>query len=1191
MELKEVCRLLKRPFSKQRLLTTCFHSPPHVFFAGRIASFDSDVYEGRWNSVLHASADLLELANILVPAWSKDAYLLHQDPGRANRHDDEDANDSRGRGVQIKRVDNAIRSPWFWCCTLVSDFLGEILIHLTCWVESCPCHGAKLQCFGSSRLAGNERKRILHGGRRCPLFSMRAAEASAGDLLKFADRLFQMSTAVLRVHPLLAHPGISERERGHILQAFARGKRYILFALQVKISFFQQLPYCLMGLAHYDPAVARRIGRRCILLYEKASVKVREFWWVAILLTPGSSGRRLVEQWLARNPADPADGEIDFSHSNVLTRMVSRFMFVLLSERWVESRHAIANKYLGEARNAGVVHLGFTMMQPYLRMELVPPEALTLYAKLCSSVRNPLLILRASGLCWHPRIQEIVRKLGTKYGQMNKKHRKDLIRVIFHLDSYTLYRAAGHVDSSCPPPAPPGFPDLPELAQEGGQEPSSPVPLTPPPLPPPDSPPPPNTPPASHVPEPPRDESDHDAPPEDPGAHGPVQPRDVPTCQVYNALWCKHLMLYLQALDKEQRDAGPGNEFIFSVGPRSHGRVGIFESLASLVNPGVEDTEEDQAATFDIHDDTKGDVVVEGPEELYVDERAAACGVIFFSIVEGNPAGMEVAQYAPKVSRSLSIAVAPLPLFKVTRKPYFVSVGLENTDATAEMDFQILCTDNFKREDLSKCYVWQSTLGRSDGIQYDFGIKWPRELGDDQVWQRLCSALASASKDKPHLQASNTGSERKAQALLEWLAARGIVAKQQESPVDAYWHLTPLGYSKLHLAQRLRRPKRIVEFVLNRVLEQKTSYIDMEAFELLCFLEGDGWSAVWKAKGQRTKRKLGEDDDQMLVPVDYRPGGAKLFWVRLQDRTVSAWYLRALVTADKRPDSVVRHFMSSFQYEELVTGKQAKSRRRRRRRGKPLFHVFDADKEIPEAETVIEFEEAKGGPDEDYDSDQSGAMSECSGRGSDSSSKSSSPPSSVASAKSGLTDSSSSTPASVEYEPSEPGAKSEDDLMASDKGGSGDEKSKVEGRDTHAGAQLQDNFTWKGFLFTGTFDTSLDENGDSLRTLVGYQCSCCILKHKGKPVCQRTRRFAKFGGRDNLLMMLKQWCHDGFDEHIVGLRDVHPTVPDKPKLEDRLADDVLEAWEPPSDLLDTIAIYRNKRRLDVTAAGPKKRAK
>ncbi len=74
-------------------------------------------------------------------------------------------------------------------------------------------------------------------------------------------------------------------------------------------------------------------------------------------------------------------------------------------------------------------------------------------------------------------------------------------------------------------------------------------------------------------------------------------------------------------------------------------------------------------------------------------------------------------------------------------------------------------------------------------------------------------------------------------------------------------------------------------------------------------------------------------------------------------------------------------------------------------------------------------------------------------------------------------------------------------------------------------------------------------------------------------------------------MMLKQWCHDGFDEHIVGLRDVHPTVPDKPKLEDRLADDVLEAWEPPSDLLDTIAIYRNKRRLDVTAAGPKKRAK
>jgi hypothetical protein len=50
-QLRHVARLLCKRRSRQRLMETCFSTPPHSFFRNQFAHFNADVYEGRWGTV------------------------------------------------------------------------------------------------------------------------------------------------------------------------------------------------------------------------------------------------------------------------------------------------------------------------------------------------------------------------------------------------------------------------------------------------------------------------------------------------------------------------------------------------------------------------------------------------------------------------------------------------------------------------------------------------------------------------------------------------------------------------------------------------------------------------------------------------------------------------------------------------------------------------------------------------------------------------------------------------------------------------------------------------------------------------------------------------------------------------------------------------------------------------------------
>eukprot|EP00969_Alexandrium_andersonii_P105159 4640180-Alexandrium_andersonii.AAC.1 len=74
--LKHVCTLLRKPWSKDRLLQTCFAQPPASLHRGLYQHFSGQVYEARWGTVTDAVEQLLPLEPSLRFFWSADAFLF-----------------------------------------------------------------------------------------------------------------------------------------------------------------------------------------------------------------------------------------------------------------------------------------------------------------------------------------------------------------------------------------------------------------------------------------------------------------------------------------------------------------------------------------------------------------------------------------------------------------------------------------------------------------------------------------------------------------------------------------------------------------------------------------------------------------------------------------------------------------------------------------------------------------------------------------------------------------------------------------------------------------------------------------------------------------------------------------------------------------------------------------------------------
>ena len=279
----------------------------------------------------------------------------------------------------------------------------------------------------------------------CPLQARRAPECAAGRVLEIVREGFQESHRDVLLSPSLA--ACSEVDQNVVVADFNHARRYSMLVCTLKFSHWEQLPWLLIGISHHDCQKARRCAARALQLQDAAPC---EHELARLLCGEGSQGRHEMSAFVRGEP---------LSNLPLLQSYAAKFKFVPVSERWVESRHALIKRHLRKCTHASALHVAFMSCQSLLRdiFQNMPHEfeRLVLF---CELTKSPLQALQSVRLHWHPQVQRV---LQTNRAQLGRSYRPWVIELLYHVDWATLFQDlpsdGGFVpDNSDDSPGPPG---------------------------------------------------------------------------------------------------------------------------------------------------------------------------------------------------------------------------------------------------------------------------------------------------------------------------------------------------------------------------------------------------------------------------------------------------------------------------------------------------------------------------------------------------------------------------------------------------------------------------------------------------------------------------------------------------------------------------------------------------------------
>ena len=430
IQLTHVCRLLRQPWSRQRLVRTCMQRPPWAACVGQLEQFDAAVYAGRWGTSMDAVIQLVPVLELVRQVWNLDRYQSKSGSGSNQTEDAGEGEASRQLSLEI--VNAALTSDLFVAYSHAMRSIAETILHIQRWSESCPC-----KAHSSDKAK-----------QTCPLKTRRAPELASGEFWIKMGSVFDVAHGSLLAHRSLAI--LPEAEKQLVLADFSAARQHVDLSLRVKLSHWRQLPYVLFGLGHESFAVRQRCAKRSLQLYDfsescrlqaqaeedpEIEPEKQHHYVSALLCHPGTEARRQMDQL--------AEGTADVHELPLLLPWAARFRFVPVAERWVEGLHASAKRHSRAAPHAGPVHLAFesslNFLQDWLEEnERADVDGLSMLAHQCMATRNIRRCLTVSGMFNHPVVQQLLEQGGVS--RLERQGRHQCVEVLFHCDSNSHFR-------------------------------------------------------------------------------------------------------------------------------------------------------------------------------------------------------------------------------------------------------------------------------------------------------------------------------------------------------------------------------------------------------------------------------------------------------------------------------------------------------------------------------------------------------------------------------------------------------------------------------------------------------------------------------------------------------------------------------------------------------------------------------
>ncbi|CAE7253113.1 unnamed protein product [Symbiodinium necroappetens] len=238
--------------TKQQLLTGCFSQGDAHAFYNQIAAVSHTVHEKRWNTIATAIELAADLEVALRAGWDLDDFMRGRKPPSSRQ---EDTSPAVAFGVNLQQVDEAIHSDFFWASIKVFLEVARVQRQAVRFVTSCPCH------YGLSRTGVDQA--VLDKWDSCPMRGRRCPEICGGDFFAMMQETMQAGSVSLEMQ---LPRSLSQEEKLKLLRDFELSRQMLLTTYVVKLSFWSQAPFAVVGIAHHDPAIRMKSCVTCLQL-------------------------------------------------------------------------------------------------------------------------------------------------------------------------------------------------------------------------------------------------------------------------------------------------------------------------------------------------------------------------------------------------------------------------------------------------------------------------------------------------------------------------------------------------------------------------------------------------------------------------------------------------------------------------------------------------------------------------------------------------------------------------------------------------------------------------------------------------------------------------------------------------------------------------------------------------------------
>jgi hypothetical protein len=423
-QLSQICRLLRRPFLRERLVETCFvdsHARHLKHMFNDPVLNELSVYEGRWGTIAAATTGLGKFEGALRLAWNLGKFNFHQNVDQAK--DDT----FPGESLDLNQVDVAIRSQKFWGYRLMVDKLAAVLDHGINWCEACPCHSGQ---FTGTYARRKQLFKAMYNSKPCPMLGRRSVEFATGAFFTVFDNLFAESLASLDID---CGRNLAGADRQLIVEDFEKARGHTKFIFKLRLSCWEELPLKLFGLGSHDIQVAHSTATQCLAMFDACTDKS--------LLHP------LCHKFLGDAGSSLRKDLISFIQGRAMSELpslcaeVGAFVFVRTVERSVEAMHARTQRDVRGATHHSPAYVALKHSLPFIEHEMSrKPQCLKTMAELCDVVDTPCKAAQALGLSLHPAFVKLLEQHG-KRRTVNRKEWKNIVAMVYHGDRTTLFQA------------------------------------------------------------------------------------------------------------------------------------------------------------------------------------------------------------------------------------------------------------------------------------------------------------------------------------------------------------------------------------------------------------------------------------------------------------------------------------------------------------------------------------------------------------------------------------------------------------------------------------------------------------------------------------------------------------------------------------------------------------------------------